>query len=105
MRNHPLPLHTAGWFLALCLVSPLTQADTLFSIKTENDAYAGAGDGHYTNGFEMSWAFETEADHLEPWHRPRRAGLDAGRCGGHIIPAWPSPLYPDAHPCVDTPAR
>jgi len=62
----PLPvarLLAAGSLAALTLASPLAQADTLFSVKSENDSYVGAGDGHYTNGFEMAWAFETGDDH------------------------------------------
>ncbi|MCL7743567.1 lipid A deacylase LpxR family protein [Guyparkeria hydrothermalis] len=63
MRANMLHWHTVGWLAALSIASPLAQAESLFSIKTENDAYVGAGDGHYTNGFEMSWAYETDADH------------------------------------------
>lgn len=63
MHRPLLRRQAIGWLVALSLASPLAQADTLFSIKSENDSYVGAGDGHYTNGFEMSWAFETDADH------------------------------------------
>ena len=58
------PRRAAVWLMAACLtVSPVSPADTLVSVQSENDAYVGAGDGHYTNGFKLSWAVETDADH------------------------------------------
>ncbi|HER34937.1 MAG: lipid A deacylase LpxR family protein [Halothiobacillaceae bacterium] len=57
------PRLLAAPLLAITAVSPLAEAETLFSIKSENDAYVGAGDGHYTNGLEIAWAVETPADH------------------------------------------
>lgn len=51
-------LAAAGLALALP-----ASAEGLLSVKSENDAWVGAGDGHYTNGLEVIWAFEPTADH------------------------------------------
>lgn len=61
-------------FLAL---APPAAAEGLLSVKSENDAWVGAGDGHYTNGTEITWAFVPEPGHwsrkmtdvIPGWHR------------------------------------
>ncbi len=75
MNKRIIDWRTAGWLAVLIIASPQAQADGLFSIKSENDAYVGAGDGHYTNGFEMSWAYETDTDH---W----------SHAIAHTVPGW-----------------
>lgn len=76
MLHTPSRLNAATCLAAACLViTPMAHAETLFSVQSENDAYVGAGDGHYTNGFKLSWAVETGADH---W------SADIGRA----IPGW-----------------
>ncbi len=56
--------NTVVWLMTICLfVSPVAPADTLFSVQSENDAHAFAGDDHYTNGFKLSWTVETDGDH------------------------------------------
>lgn len=67
----------AIWLLVLVVCAPSVRAETLFSVKTENDAYVGGGDGHYTNGFEMEWAMDTPEGH---W------GTDVA----NLIPFWES---------------
>ena len=64
MHHTPFHRNAVSCLAAACLfASPMALADTLFSIKSENDAYVGAGDGHYTNGFQLSWAVESDMDH------------------------------------------
>ena len=75
MPSSVIPRRAASWLVVLGLVAPMAQADGLLSVKSENDAYVGAGDGHYTNGFEISWAFETPADH---WSHAAAA----------LVPGW-----------------
>lgn len=61
-------------FVASLLCTGTAQAE-IFSLKVENDIFAGGRDGHYTNGIEGSWAVEPEQDH---WTRDLAA----------LLPAW-----------------
>ncbi len=49
--------------------------DNLLSIKIENDLFSAGGDRHYTNGFDVTYAFEPADDH---WTRRL----------GELIPGW-----------------
>ncbi|MFP4639725.1 MAG: lipid A deacylase LpxR family protein [Guyparkeria sp.] len=70
-RHRYAPLLALG---LLALASPAA-AEGLLSVKSENDAWVGAGDGHYTNGAEISWAFAPDPDH---WSRRMT----------DVIPGW-----------------
>ncbi len=61
--------------LALLGLGLPAAADGLLSVQSENDAWVLAGDGHYTNGLEISWTFEPSSTH---WSR----GLT------DMIPGW-----------------
>lgn len=49
----------------LALFTATASAQGLLSLKVENDVFTG-NDGHYTNGVELTWAFEPANDH---WSR------------------------------------
>ncbi|MFO7582583.1 lipid A deacylase LpxR family protein [Guyparkeria sp.] len=72
VTRHPYRTLLALAWLALALPAG---AEGLLSVQSENDAWVGAGDGHYTNGVEISWAFEPAEAH---WTR----GLT------DMIPGW-----------------
>ncbi|QTF94221.1 lipid A deacylase LpxR family protein [Halomonas sp. BM-2019] len=61
--------------LLLAGLSAEGMAGGLLTVKSDNDAYVGGEDGHYTNGLELSWAFQPG-----PLHWSRRL-VEA-------LPAW-----------------
>ncbi|KGE77222.1 hypothetical protein FP66_11230 [Halomonas salina] len=58
------------------LVSTQVVASGLLTVKSENDRYSHeGGDGHYTNGLELTWSFAPDEDH---WLRDVAA----------VLPGW-----------------
>lgn len=53
-----------NWCSGLLLGSLVTSASAegLLSLKVENDAFSAGGDGQYTSGVEVIWAFEPLID-------------------------------------------
>lgn len=71
-----------NWCSGLLLGSLVTSASAegLLSLKMENDAFSAGGDGQYTNGVEVIWAFEPPDRH---WTR-RLADVIPGWSGSSL---------------------
>jgi len=74
-----------NWCSGLLLGSLVTSASAegLLSLKVENDAFSAGGDGQYTNGAEVIWAFEPPDRH---WTR-RLADVIPGWSGSSLAGA------------------
>ena len=74
-----------NWCSGLLLGSLVTSASAegLLSLKVENDAFSAGGDGQYTNGVEVIWAFEPADQH---WTR-RLADIIPGWSGSSLAGA------------------
>ncbi|WP_346797317.1 lipid A deacylase LpxR family protein [Halomonas sp. Bachu 37] len=62
MKDKRKPLFWWGLATGLMLSNSVA-AQSVFSVKVENDMFASGEDGHYTNGVELNWTFEPSPDH------------------------------------------
>lgn len=71
----------SGLLLGFLVTS--ASADGLLTLKVENDAFSASGDGQYTNGAEVIWAFKPADQH---WTR-RLADIIPGWSGTSLVGA------------------